>query len=185
MQHGYVLNVMSLDRPGIVAGVSAAISELDGNIKSCSQTVLNGYFTLIMTFSLPKKWKITELEETILKTEGLKDCQAMIRTMESDASRQADQAQNIFVITAFGKDRKSIVARFSEFFAEKDINIIDLYGDLTPEGEFVLISQIEVDPSHDIRNLQLDLEEMGHELGFTVKLQHNNIFVATNRIRLD
>ena len=29
-----------------------------------------------------------------------------------------------------------------------------------------------------------DLEQMGEELGFTVKLQHENIFVATNQLRL-
>jgi hypothetical protein len=32
--------------------------------------------------------------------------------------------------------------------------------------------------------LQADLEQMGLELGFTVKLQHENIFVATNQLRL-
>jgi predicted amino acid-binding ACT domain protein len=32
--------------------------------------------------------------------------------------------------------------------------------------------------------MQTDLEQMGRELGFTVKLQHENIFVATNQLRL-
>ncbi len=32
--------------------------------------------------------------------------------------------------------------------------------------------------------MQADLEQMGQELGFTVKLQHENIFVATNQLRL-
>ena len=29
-----------------------------------------------------------------------------------------------------------------------------------------------------------DLEAMGAELGFTVRLQHENIFVATNQLRM-
>ena len=32
--------------------------------------------------------------------------------------------------------------------------------------------------------MQADLEHMGKDLGFTVKLQHENIFVATNQLRL-
>ena len=55
MTYGYVINVTAVDRPGIVAGVSSAIEKLHGNIESCSQTVLDGYFTLIMTFSMPEQ----------------------------------------------------------------------------------------------------------------------------------
>ena len=80
-------------------------------------------------------------------------------------------------------DQPGIVRRFSQYLAGKDINIVDLYGDRTGD-DFVLISQVEV-PSHwDIRLMQADLEQMGQELGFTVKLQHENIFVATNQLRL-
>ena len=48
----------------------------------------------------------------------------------------------------------------------------------------MLIGQLEVPTQWDIRMLQTDLEQMGIELGFTVKLQHENIFVATNQLRL-
>ena len=52
--HGFVLTVMSHDHPGIVAAVSDAVESLGGNIDSCSQTVLGGYFTLIMIVSVPQ-----------------------------------------------------------------------------------------------------------------------------------
>lgn len=185
MQSGYVINVMSDDRPGIVAGVSSAISEMGGNIESCSQTVLDGYFTLILTFTLPKQWEIPRLEENFAAGEGLHDCQFMIRPMNIRPKIVEKKDPNIFVITAFGPDRKSIVATFSQYLAGKEINILDLYGNITADNSFVLISQVEVNPQNDVKNLQLDLEELGEELGFTVRLQHNNIFVATNQLRLD
>ncbi len=53
-EHVYILNVMSDDHPGIVAAVSNTVEGLNGNIDSCSQTVLGGYFTLIMIVSLPE-----------------------------------------------------------------------------------------------------------------------------------
>ena len=36
----------------------------------------------------------------------------------------------------------------------------------------------------DIGMLQADLEKMGREMGFAIKLQHENIFLATNQLRL-
>ncbi len=86
------------------------------------------------------------------------------------------------MITAFGQDQPGIVRRFSQYLASKDINIVDLYGDRKGE-EFVLIRQVKSPSGWDIRMLQADLEQMD-ALGFTVKLQHENIFVATNQLRL-
>ena len=87
------------------------------------------------------------------------------------------------MISAFGLDQPGIVRRFSQYLAGKDINIVDLYGDRTGD-DFVLIGQVEVPARWDVRMMQTDLEQMGQELGFTVKLQHENVFVATNQLRL-
>ena len=99
------------------------------------------------------------------------------------AQSVAREACERFVITAFGHDRPGVVRSFSQYLAAKDINIVDLYGDLRGD-DFVLIGQVEVPVHWDIRLMQADLEQMGQELGFTVKLQHENIFVATNQLRL-
>lgn len=181
-KHGYVLNVMSDDHPGIVAAVTEAVESLGGNIDACSQTVLGGYFTLIMIVSFPE---LVEPEKLTAKVRSAPanggDYQVMVRRTAPvvPASELADR----FVITAFGKDQPGIVRRFSQYLAGKDINIVDLYGDLRGD-EFVLIGQLEVPAHWDIRMLQADLEQMGSELGFTVKLQHENVFVATNQLRL-
>ena len=186
----YVLSVMSNDHPGIVAGVSSAVENLGGNIDSCSQTVLGGYFTFIVIMTLPTEYPSQELADKIRNSEGLgPDYQIIARRIDSEPKKGPDSSchpvgGDIFVITAFGKDRPGIVREFSRYLAGHDININDLYGDKTGE-EFVLIGQLRIPANVNIRNLQDDLVEMGRELGFTVKLQHSNIFIATNRIRLE
>jgi glycine cleavage system transcriptional repressor len=183
-EHGYVLEVMSDDHPGIVAAVSNAVESLGGNIDSCSQTVLGGYFTLIMIVSLPQPIEPEELAERIRRSESLgSEYQVMARPALPPESIAPEGEWDRFVITAFGKDQPGIVRRFSQYLAGRDINIVDLYGDRTGE-EFVLVGQLEVPKRWDIRMLQADLEQMGQELGFTVKLQHENVFVATNQLRL-
>ena len=70
-EHAYVLNVMSDDHPGIVDAVSNAVEMLGGNIDSCSQTVLGGYFTLIMIVSLPEPVEPHELADRIRGSESV------------------------------------------------------------------------------------------------------------------
>ncbi len=183
-EHIYVLNVMSDDHPGIVAAVSNAVEGLGGNIDSCSQTVLGGYFTLIMIVSLPEAIEASDLAGRVRESEALGgEYQVVARKgLVGQTAKQAG-AMERFVITAFGKDQPGIVRRFSQYLAGKDINIVDLYGD-RKEDEFVLIGQLELSKQWDISMLQADLEQMGEELGFTVKLQHENVFVATNQLRL-
>ncbi len=61
----YVLDVVSDDHPGIVAAVTTAVESLDGNIDACSQTVLGGYFTLIMIVSTPHPVGSEDLAEQV------------------------------------------------------------------------------------------------------------------------
>ncbi|MEI8374562.1 MAG: ACT domain-containing protein [Planctomycetota bacterium] len=183
-EHVYVLNVMSDDHPGIVAAVSNAIESLGGNIDACSQTVLGGYFTLIMICSVPESIDPDALAGRVLEAgAGGFDFRVMVRPSRGLRRPVTQESCDRFVISAFGKDQPGVVRRFSQYLAGKDINIVDLYGD-RKDDEFVLVGQLEVPQHWDIRMLQTDLEQMGLDLGFTVKLQHENVFVATNQLRL-
>lgn len=183
-EHVYVLEVMSDDHPGIVAAVTAAVESLDGNIDACSQTVLGGYFTLIMIVSLPERVPPEQLADRVRQRDDSgEQFQVLARLARPPVAPKPHGPVDRFVITAFGNDQPGIVRRFSQYLAGKDINIVDLYGDRRGD-EFVLIGQLEVPDQWDIRMLQADLEQMGQELGFTVKLQHENVFVATNQLRL-
>jgi len=179
-ENAYVLNVVADDHPGIVAAVSGAVEELNGNIDACSQTVLKGYFTLIMIVSVPEQVAPDRLGEAV-RRRG-KAIQVIARPYELPPGPAA-QRQERFVVTAFGRDKPGIIRRFTQYLAGKDINIVDLYGDLSG-GEFVLISEVEIPARWEIGMLQADLEEIGREEGFTVRLQHEDVFVATNQLRL-
>jgi predicted amino acid-binding ACT domain protein len=185
---------MSSDHPGIIAGVSSAVHRLEGNINSCSQTVLGGYFTFITIIDLPKPYSPEELAKEIQFSDGLgADYRVIVQPYEHDEQKgnvsgtekliPAKSTPETFVITAFGKDQPGIVKEFSRYLADHDINITDLYGDRNG-NDFVLIGQLTIPANVNLGNIQDDLEEIGNEFGFTVKLQHNNIFVATNQLRL-
>ena len=183
-QDAYVLTVLSDDHPGIIAAVCEAISGLDGNIDACSQTVVSGYFTLIMIVSFPEKVDPERISRCVQAAHpGGSDLQVMARPLTPTCFQAAERSVERFVITCFGKDTPGVVLRFSQYLAGKDINIVDLYGDRSGD-EFVLVSQVEIPTHWDISLLQADMEDMGRDMRFTVRLQHENIFVATNQLRL-
>jgi predicted amino acid-binding ACT domain protein len=161
--------------------VGAAVAGWGGNIDACSQTVLSGYFTLIMIVSFPERVEPDALCEAVRA--GAADCQVIVRPFEAVELSEKRRPHGRFVITAFGKDKPGMLLRFSRYLAGKDINIIDLYGNRKGD-DFVLISQVEIPDRLEIGMLQADLEHMGKEEGFTVRLQHENVFVATNQLRL-
>ncbi|MBE5802730.1 MAG: ACT domain-containing protein [Clostridiales bacterium] len=43
-----LVSVTGVDRPGIIAKVSTALYELNVNVLEISQTILDGYFTMLM-----------------------------------------------------------------------------------------------------------------------------------------
>ena len=49
----YIVTVMAHDRPGIVAGIGRAIYEMGGNVEELRQTVVRGYFTIIVCATFP------------------------------------------------------------------------------------------------------------------------------------
>ncbi|MDR2170479.1 MAG: hypothetical protein LBP59_10090 [Planctomycetaceae bacterium] len=180
----YVLSVMSADHPGIVAAVSDAIDRLGGNIQACSQTVLNGYFTLITIFETAETVEPFEVGEILRKSDGIdEDYQLVVRKATSAAAIPKENTDS-FIITAFGRDRSGIIRDFTQYLSGRDINIADLFGERT-DGEFHLVGQLEIPTDVDIRLLQDDLEEIGRERDFTVRLQHKDVFTATNQLRFE
>lgn len=182
----YVLNIMADDHPGIIAAVSSAVEALGGNIESCSQTVLGGYFTLIMIATLTKEMKPQDLQKHLLKhTETA--CKIDVSVRRTTSIKPTDGKAERFVLTAFGPDVPGVVCRFSEYLADHEMNILDMYGcrqtNVEGEVQFLLTAQVEIPTKWNLALLQCDLKNIGSDINFTVVLQHENIFTATNHVR--
>ena len=179
----FVLSVLAEDHPGIVAGVSSAVLELGGNIESCSQTVLTGYFTQIMVVTVPESVEPETLRSATMAAARGGATEVVILPMNPAPKPPVPSGSETFVVTIFGEDRPGTIHRLTCYMAEKGINVVDLYG--SRQGDtFVLTSEVQVPPQWDIGVLQTELEHMGDELGFRVRMQHEDVFVATNELRL-
>jgi glycine cleavage system transcriptional repressor len=181
-EHAYVMVVMSDDHPGIISAVSTAVSRAGGNIDAASQTVLGGYFTLIMVVSLPRATEPDALAADVSGSDA-SGLQVLVRPFIHEAADEGPRPVERFVITAFGKDRPGLISHFSQYLAGKDINITDLSWNRTGD-DFVMIAEVDIPTRIDFGLLAADLEDLARDEAFTLKLQHENIFVATNQLRL-
>lgn len=86
------------------------------------------------------------------------------------------------IVTLVGKDTVGIIAKVCTFFAENDINILDISQ--TTVQEFINMMMI-VDLSaykKSFPELSEDLDRVGERVGCTIRAQHEEIFNMMHRI---
>jgi len=176
----HILSITAQDRPGIVAGVSQALVELEGNIEAASQTVHQGYFAMIVLCSLPADISTEKITEQVQAHAG-RDLHVYITEYRA-GSAPSQNTEQTFIATAIGPVKPGILHALTSYLASKKINIDDLYC-CVKKTDFVVICQITVPENMDVSLLQMDLEAVGQERGFAAHLQHENIFNATNELR--
>jgi predicted amino acid-binding ACT domain protein len=135
-----------------------------------------------MVVSLPQAVDSGALAAEVRGPEG-SGLQVLARPCRPAEPSRADRAVERFIVTAFGRDKPGIISHFSRYLAGKDINILDMSWNRAGD-DFVMIAEIEIPARIDFGLLAADLEELARTEGFTVKLQHENVFVATNQLRL-
>lgn len=65
-----ILTVIGKDNIGIIAGVSQQLADLNVNILDVSQTIMNGYFTMMMILDLSKVEQSFDAIKKLLTVKG-------------------------------------------------------------------------------------------------------------------
>lgn len=177
----YILTVMAQDRVGIVRDVASALTELGGNITHVSQTVMCGYFTLIISVQVPDERSLLEIRQAIERKGSAGELEVNVRPYEPAPESQIRKSER-FTLTIVGKDRPGIISRATQHLADRNINIDDFYAYVL-DGRFVMLVQVSIPEGVDADDVRCQIEDLGKEFELTVHLQHENIFRATNEVR--
>ncbi len=177
----FIIAVMAKDRPGIIAAIAQTVFELGGNVTELSQTVMGGYFTLILRATLP-----AVREENVIKQRlegdwpqlGLTAC---VRRYTPERLFEPELDTAAYFLTMQGGDRPGLIARITRYLAGRQINIEDLYT--RTEGDAItLILQIRPQNRRSAEQLREDLDKLGEELGIEIHLLHHDILRATSEV---
>jgi glycine cleavage system transcriptional repressor len=179
--HTYIVTVTAADRVGIVHAVTGSISDQGGNILELSQTVLRGYFTIILAVSFPGAIDPRALRDAIVARGERFDLKVAVLP---DEGHHVDPVPggDRFILTVLGQDSPGNIHRIAGKLADRGVNIVDLHA--RADGpNFRLIMEAFLPPHVKPAELRADLEQFGAELGMEVYVQHEDIFLATNEPR--
>jgi glycine cleavage system transcriptional repressor len=182
----FVISIMSRDRIGIIYEVSKAISELSGNIADVRQSVLCGYFTMILLASFPPNVTQRAIERKLAEADSHSESliEAMVRKADGSAIVSAAPIpENSYVLTATGHDRVGFVALTTSFCVSHSINILDLSTTIS-DGAYVMILIIDLSLCPSIADVRRDLQTFSQENNIKAVLQHYDIFRALQEINL-
>ncbi len=185
-QHQYVISIMSRDRVGIVHEVSQAISDLEGNIAEIRQSVLCGYFTMILLASFPASSTQRDIERRLTEVDAHSETAIDVAVKKVEVTSQSigkTIPDNAYVLTATGPDKIGFVATVSSFCAGNNINILDL-STTSSNNEYVMILIVDLTRCPSSETVRHDLQAFASEKGLHIVLQHYNIFRAVNEINL-
>ena len=180
----YIITITSQDRIGIVHEISSALAELAGNIADSRQSVMCGYYNMIMRAAFPRKVSQQDIQQKLAEVDAQSPTPLNILVHLVDESMPAlSNAENSYVLTATGADQIGFVARVAGFCVQHQINILDLSTTLS-NGEFVMMLEVDLSRCASIREVRKSLAEFGQHQNLRVVLQHFDIFKAVNEISL-
>ncbi len=180
----YIISITSRDRIGIVFEISSALAKLKGNIADSHQSVMGGYYTMIMRTAFPQSVSQRDIERTLAEVDAKSPTPLNILLNAVDESTPvAEKVENRYVITASGEDQIGFVARVASFCVTYQINILDLSTALS-DGEFVMMLEVDLSRCKSVSEVRQALTEFGQQQKMKVVLQHHDIFKAVNEISL-
>ena len=183
----FVISIMSKDRVGIVADVTRIVSALGGNLADLTQTVLCGYFTMLLIADFSDEVDAGRLKRELgaLGTTGDGAIEVTVKMaaghLVSEEKSRRRQSDHVYVLTAAGKDRIGLVAKVSGFLARNGINILDL-ATTVADNRYTMIFLVDIAAEERLSPIREGLSALGEAEGLGITLQHNDIFMATNEI---
>jgi len=186
LQEQFIISITSHDRVGIIYEVTRAIGSLGGNIADIRQSVLCGYFSMILLASFPPKTTRRSIEGKLAEVDSNSESaiETVVRKAENNVlSYNSSVPENAYVLTATGHDRIGFVATIALFCVQHNINIIDLSTTVS-NGAYVMILIVDLNHIASICEMRRDLQKFTSENDITVVLQHYDIFRAVNEINL-
>jgi glycine cleavage system transcriptional repressor len=178
MGQTYIITVTAADQVGIVHAVTGTIRDRGGNVVELSQTVMRGYFTIILAVEFPVPIEREALGMAVAE-EGQR-FGLVVNVIEADLHRRPPVPDGErFILTVLGGDHPGIIHGIAGCLADHGVNIVDLHA-RADDGRFSLVMEAFLPPDLPPGTVHDELKNFGQERGLEAFVQHENIFLATS-----
>lgn len=121
----FCLSAVGVDRSGIVAGVTAALVDLDCNLEDSTMTILQGWFAILLVVSAGPALDAAAVEAALAPVADRFDLLLSVRPLAETAPSSASGMQP-WTFALHGADRSGIVLGVTAALAEVGGNVVDL-----------------------------------------------------------
>lgn len=184
MSKQIIISVMSKDRPGIIADVTGAIYELNGDLADLNQSILHDYLTMILIATFSEQVTPEDVLARLSHIQSQEKLEILIREMDHPIELSGQpESNNTYIVTAQGKNKSGLVYSISHFCHKQNINIQDLTTTLA-DNMYTMVLKLDLSNIKSLDDLRRDLDKFARKTGLNVTMQHNNIFQATHEVTL-
>jgi glycine cleavage system transcriptional repressor len=141
----YAVTAIGRDRPGIVAAISGALLELDGNIEDSQMSILGGHFAVMLIVKVPEPVGRDRLEERLGAVREELELEATAVSPVDPVAGARPRPSH--VVTVYGADHPGIVHSVTSVLADSGVNVTDLETRLAgaPDSPlYAMIMEVEL-----------------------------------------
>lgn len=170
----FTVAAIGSDRPGIVAGVSAALVDAGCNLEDSSMTILGGQFAILLLLSAPESSSVPQIEASLAEPAaefGLTVGVSAVVDVGVEAEPEGE-----WTVSVHGADRPGIVHSVARLLADAGVNIVDLNTRrIGPDDDAVYAMTLDVTlPSGtDADTLAAQLRRLSGEIGVDTRLHRS------------
>ncbi len=177
--HQYIVTVTAADRVGIVFSVAGTIRDEGGTILELSQTVMRGYFTIILDVAFPATRDPKSLAALVADRGKRFDLTVAVLPVKEQALEPPVPNGERFILSVLGDDSPGNIHGISGCLAAHGVNIVDLHARVDGP-RFSLVMEAFLPPDLSPATVRAELERFGRDHGLEAYVQHENIFLATS-----
>jgi glycine cleavage system transcriptional repressor len=155
------ITALGRDRPGIVAGLTAALLPLGANLHDCRAALLRGSFAMVMAVEVPDEIDAAAARDAIAPAAAALGLEVWVGVATGAEHTPSGER---CVISVYGADHPGIVHATSSALAALGINILDLSSRVVGDPPvYVLGIEAELPPDVSIAVVEAALQPMATE----------------------
>lgn len=161
----FAVSAVGADRPGIVAGVTAALVELGCNLEDTSMSVLRGRFAMVLIVAGPGDLEAEAVAAALGPAAA--DLGLAVWVHDVDELEPAAMEGESWAVSVHGADRPGIVHDVAAVLAGAGANIVDLTTRVL-SGEqpvYAMILEVVLPPGSDAPALEKELAGLSARIG--------------------
>lgn len=163
------ITAVGRDRPGIVAGLTAALLPLGANLHECRAALLRGSFAMVMAVEVPDAIDADAARTAIAPAAATLGLEVWVG--DATGGEHTTDGERC-VISVYGADHPGIVHATSNALAELGINILDLSSRVVGDPPvYVLGIEAELPPGVGMASVEAALQPMAARQHVELHLQ--------------